>query len=417
MAGGLALVSHSEGDVLEPGAGWAVVRAAARSTLLQAPQSWAEPLNATAVPAPRWVVGEPQSPAQDWPSLLDDPEVYPIAFEPLVCGEVHDIDEWPRVADLQAVDFFCGRDPQDPTGEGVVSAFVALVQALVSYRTEHAESWCRVTVVTRGAAFDVQDPRGYGLWGAVRSMAIEVGEDAGIDFRLVDLGADDDLKTLASLARCDLRDREVAVRGGRLWVPRIESIRDHAPCVPAGDETTYRLCLDNPGQIGGLQMKTYEPAALGPGMVEVDVKAAALNFRDVMATLGLLPSAAYERSALGLEVGMEASGVVRRVGEGVDHCLARRRGDLHPGRMYRQSGSRRRPPRVFQACPPRHGASRVFALGLPHRVLCPRSPGSAVRRSERPHSLRHGRSGTGRHRACQARRGDDLRNGGKRGQA
>ncbi len=322
VAGGLALVSHSEGDVLEPGAGWAVVRAAPRSTLLQAPQSWPDSLNATAVPTPRWVVGEAHSPAQDWASLLDDPEVYPIDFQPLVCGEDHDIEEWPRAADVQAVDFFCGRDPQDPTGEGVVSALVALVRALVSYRTEHAHSRCRVTVVTQGAAFDVHDPRGCGLWGAVRSMAIEVGEDAGIDFRQVDLGADDDLKTLASLARCDLRDREIAVREGRLWVPRIESIRDHAPCVPAGDETTYRLCLDNPGQIGGLQMKTYEPAALGPGMVEIDVKAAALNFRDVMVTLGLLPSAAYERSALGLEVGMEASGVVRRVGEGVDHCLA-----------------------------------------------------------------------------------------------
>ena len=59
-------------------------------------------------------------------------------------------------------------------------------------------------------------------------------------------------------------------------------------------------------------MNTYEPAPLGQGMVEIDPKAAVLNFRDVMATLGLLPSAACERSALGLEVGMEANGVVRR---------------------------------------------------------------------------------------------------------
>ncbi len=320
VAGGLALVSHPEGDVIEPGAGWTVVRPAARSTLFQAPQSWPESLNLTSVPAPRWVVGEPQSPAREWLSLLGDPEVHPISFQSLVSGDVHGIDEWPRVADLQAVDFFCGHDPQDPTGEGVVSALVALVRTLVLYRTEHAHSPCCVTVVTRGAAFDVQDPRGCGLWGAVRSMAVEVGEDAGIDFRLVDLGDDDDLKTLVSLARCDLREREIAVRDARLWVPRIESIRDHAPHVPTGDAPTYRLCLDNPGQIGGLQMKTYEPAPLGPSMVEIDVKAAALNFRDVMVTLGLLPSAAYEHSALGQEVGMEASGVVRRVGDGVSHC-------------------------------------------------------------------------------------------------
>ena len=213
VAGGLALVSHPEGDVIEPGAGWAVVRAAARSTLLQTPQAWSVSQDATVVPTPRWVVGESQSPAPDWVSLLDDAEVYPIDFRPLVCGDVHGIGEWPWAADVQAVDFFCGRDPRDPTGKGAVSALVGFVRALVSYRTGQAHSRCRVTVVTRGAAFDVQDPRGSGLWGAVRSMAVEVGEDAGIDFRLVDLGADDDLKMLASLARCDLRDRRA--RGAR----------------------------------------------------------------------------------------------------------------------------------------------------------------------------------------------------------
>ncbi|MXX90651.1 MAG: SDR family NAD(P)-dependent oxidoreductase [Boseongicola sp. SB0677_bin_26] len=316
VAGGLALVSHPGDEVLEPGAGWTVVRAATRSTLLQSSQSWSEHLALAAVPAPRWVVGEPRSLARDWLSLLDDPEVHEIALQSIVSGDVGGIDEWPRVAELQAVDFFCGLDPDDPTGEGAVSAFVALVRALALHRTGHARSRCRVTVVTRKAAFDVQDPRGSGLWGAVRGMAVEVGEDAAFDFRLVDLGDDSDLDALASLARCDLREREIAVRQGRLWVPRTQSVRDHAPCVPAGDAATYRLCLDNPGQIGGLQMKTYDPAPLGPGMVEIDVKAAALNFRDVMVTLGLLPSAAYERSALGLEVGMEASGVVRQVGDG-----------------------------------------------------------------------------------------------------
>ena len=67
-------------------------------------------------------------------------------------------------------------------------------------------------------------------------------------------------------------------------------------------------------------MKTYDPAVPGPEDVEIDVAAAALNFRDVMVTLGLLPALAYERSALGQEIGMEASGIVRRVGSKVRHC-------------------------------------------------------------------------------------------------
>ena len=65
-------------------------------------------------------------------------------------------------------------------------------------------------------------------------------------------------------------------------------------------------------------MKTYDPPPLAPHAVEIDVAASALNFRDVMVTLGLLPALAYERSALGREVGMEASGVVRRAGMAVE---------------------------------------------------------------------------------------------------
>ena len=64
-------------------------------------------------------------------------------------------------------------------------------------------------------------------------------------------------------------------------------------------------------------MKTRELPAPGAEDVEIEVAAAALNFRDIMVTLGLLPALAYERSALGHEIGMEASGVVRRVGRAV----------------------------------------------------------------------------------------------------
>ena len=109
----------------------------------------------------------------------------------------------------------------------------------------------------------------------------------------MDLDAPEDLQTLAYLGACDLRERELAVRHKQVWTPRLISIRERSPLVPADEETTYRLTLDNPGQIGGLQMKTYQPASLGPHDVEIDVAAAALNFRDVMVTLGLLPALFY----------------------------------------------------------------------------------------------------------------------------
>ena len=323
VAGALALVRHDAGDVVEPGAGWTTIRVGRRSTLLQAPQSFAEPFGSAEVPGPRWVLGEPGSVASDWVALLDAPEqVHSVSEGGLAACEFQVLDAWPHAAELQAIDFFSGTDPGDPTGEAVTARFIAFVQALVTHRIEHASGRCRLTVVTRRAVHDVDDPRGSALWGAVRSMAIEVGEEAMIDFRLVDLGDAGDLETLAWLARCDLRDRELAVRQRRLWAPRMLGLRQRYARVPAGAEPAYRLTIDNAGQIAGLEMKTCRLPALGPGDVEIDVAAAALNFRDVMVALGLLPALAYERSALGREVGMEASGVVRRVGPDVRHCRA-----------------------------------------------------------------------------------------------
>ncbi len=61
-------------------------------------------------------------------------------------------------------------------------------------------------------------------------------------------------------------------------------------------------------------MKTHALPELGPRDVEIKVVATALDFRDVTVTLGMLPASAYEHSALGPEVGLEASGIVSRMG-------------------------------------------------------------------------------------------------------
>ena len=317
VAGGLALVAHEDGATAESGAGWTVLRVGRQATLLQAPLQYGTEPEEAALPAPRWVMGDPAGLAEAWTSRLNAPGVHAVPFDSLASGGPFDPEACPDATDVQAIDFFCGSDPEDPTGERATMQFVALIQSLVPYRIEHASCRCRVTVATRTAAFDAEDARGSALWGAVRSMAMEVAEEARLEFRLVDLGAEDDLDTLAWLARNDLRERELAVRGGRLWVPRVVSNRDEYPRVPAGENPPYRLFLDNAGQISGLRMKTYDPPSLGPHHVEIDVAAAALNFRDVMVTLGLLPELAYERSAFGHELGMEASGVVRRAGMAV----------------------------------------------------------------------------------------------------
>ena len=324
VPGGLALVVHGEGKAVEPDGGWTLVRAGRLATLLQAPDAAADAPDAQQLPAPRWVIGEPDSLSAQWLSLLDRPEAYSIPHADLEDDPVLSLADWPGAADLQAIDVFCGADAQDPTGQHLVTRLVGFVKALIPFRVEQARRPCRLTVVTQRAALDVAEPRASAVWGALRSIsqeiAADVGTQAAIDFRLVDLGSAEDLQTLVWLGAHDLRERELAVRGNRVWAPRLIHVRERSPVVPPGEEAAYRLALDNPGQIGGLQMKTYEPAPLGPHDVEIDVAAAALNFRDVMVTLGLLPALSYERSALGRTVGIEASGVVRRAGGAVRTC-------------------------------------------------------------------------------------------------
>ena len=324
VPGGLVLVVHGDGEAVDPGGGWAKVRNGRRATLLQAQDSTLDPPETRKLPGPRWVIGEPDSLAAEWLGRLDGSEAVAISDADLANDRVGGLADWPGAADLEAIDIFCGADPKDPTGRQLVTRLVGFVKALIPFRVEQARRPCRLTVVTRRAVLDVAEPRATAAWGALRSLsqeiAADVGTEASIDFRLVDLGAVEDLPTLAWLATRDLRERELAVRGNRVWAPRLIHLRERSPLVPAGDAATYRLALDNPGQIGGLQMKTYDVPPLGPHDVEVDVAAAALNFRDVMVTLGLLPALSYERSALGRSVGIEASGVVRRVGPAVRTC-------------------------------------------------------------------------------------------------
>ena len=321
VEGGLVLVVHDEGYDVEPGNGWTIIRSGRSGTLLQAPRSRAGAIGSGELPGPRWVLGERDSLAADWVSRLGETDcVHAISEADLAAATFQSLNDWPDAGDLRAVDFFCGTNPEDPTGEKITSRFISFAQALVSHRIEHGQGWVRLTVVTRGAVHDVENSRGSAIWGAVRSMALEIGEEAGIDFRLVDLVDSGDLETLTELARSDLRERELAIRGGCLWAPRIISMRERYLRVPDDEDPVFRLVLDNPGQVSGLEMKTCKLPELGPEDVEIEISAAALNFRDIMVTLGLLPALAYERSALGHEVGMEASGTVRRVGARVKHC-------------------------------------------------------------------------------------------------
>ncbi|WP_344571334.1 SDR family NAD(P)-dependent oxidoreductase, partial [Streptomyces fulvorobeus] len=174
----------------------------------------------------------------------------------------------------------------------------------------------RLVFVTRGATAsgdeDITDVAASSVWGLVRSAQTE---NPGC-FGLVDLGLTDD--TFVQLAHALTVDepqlviRDNGIRAGRL--ARLESGTRLVP--PAG--VPWRLDSETKGSLDGLALTPF-PEVLEPltgHEVRIEVRAAGVNFRDVLKALDMYPGDAGR-------MGREAAGVVTEVGPEVT--------DLMPG--------------------------------------------------------------------------------------
>ncbi len=172
-----------------------------------------------------------------------------------------------------------------------------------------------VTLVTRWAvataAGEPVDPVGSSLWGFARSLQ---SEQPDLGLRLIDLGrgpvestaSPEQLAGVAALLLSAVQEPQLALRGGQLLAPRLQ----RAPAglrMPAGGG---RLTITKRGALEGLRVEPLTLRPPGPGEVSLAVRAAGLNFRDVLNTLGAYPGEAGD-------LGGEASGVVVALGEGV----------------------------------------------------------------------------------------------------
>src|SRR5207302_1318986 len=174
----------------------------------------------------------------------------------------------------------------------------------------------RLVVVTSGAVAiqsgePVADLAGAAVWGLVRSAQTEnpgrlvladvpdPGGDAGLLARAVASG-----------------EPEVAVRDGNVYARRLAR-PDDVLLAPPGDGVPWRLVRGQDGTLDGLALAPCPQAAapLGPGQVRVAVRAAGLNFRDVVLSLGLVD---LQDSWLGSDV----AGVVTETGPRVSGVRA-----------------------------------------------------------------------------------------------
>ncbi|CDR01146.1 Beta-ketoacyl synthase [Streptomyces iranensis] len=195
-----------------------------------------------------------------------------------------------------------------PSGDLAADVHRATAEALDLIQGRPLDAPGRLVFVTRGAVAaadgeDVTDLAGAAVWGLVRSAQ---AENPG-RFALIDLDPEGAAAPPAAVAS---GEPQIAVRGGVAHVPRLARLATAGTLIPP-PVPSWRLEATGTGTVDGLDL-VDDPAAtrdLGPGEVRVAMRAAGLNFRDVVVTLGLVP---------GLNgVGGEGAGVVLETGPGV----------------------------------------------------------------------------------------------------
>ncbi|MGH3711151.1 MAG: SDR family NAD(P)-dependent oxidoreductase, partial [Pseudonocardiaceae bacterium] len=165
----------------------------------------------------------------------------------------------------------------------------------------------RLVVVTRGAVeHDRVDLAGAAVWGLVRSAQSESPNR----IFLIDLDEDSASRSmLQSVVACG--EPQALVRAGVVSVPRLAHVAAADYLQPPADTRAWCVATTGGGSVTDLVLAPC-PAVFDPlsaGQVRVAVRAAGMNFRDVMVALDMVPGQAG--------LGGEAAGVVLEVGPGV----------------------------------------------------------------------------------------------------
>jgi acyl transferase domain-containing protein/acyl carrier protein len=161
------------------------------------------------------------------------------------------------------------------------------------------------------------------LWGLGRVIALE---HQNLNCRRFDLDpatADASSALLAELMAGD-REDQIAYREGVRYVARLLS---HSAATEASSgvmipSEPFQLKISEYGVLENLTLKPMQRRPVGPGEVEIQVRAVGLNFRDILNALGMLKTYTEQLGITDvndLPFGGECAGVVVAVGENVSH--------------------------------------------------------------------------------------------------
>ncbi|WP_232837131.1 type I polyketide synthase [Lentzea terrae] len=177
----------------------------------------------------------------------------------------------------------------------------------------------RVVFVTRGAATigdePITDLGAAAAWGLVRSAQ---AENPG-KFLLVDL----DERSALTPGMLVTEEQQLIVRDGTVHAGRLARLQTGPTLVPPTG-TPWRLDTTSKGSLDNLVLAPWTPEPLQGKQVRIAIRAAGLNFRDVLNALGMYPGEAGS-------FGAEAAGVVTELGP---ECTELKVGDPVFGMLF-----------------------------------------------------------------------------------
>ena len=201
------------------------------------------------------------------------------------------------------------------------------VQALLQ-EFPHTHENLRLGIVTRNCQPVQSDDCVDGvmaspLWGLGRVIRLEYPD---IQCTLIDLPQDEQgcaVSRLAELLRTRSPEVEIAFRADRIFVNRLARAAlepDAEPDRAYQSSTTepVELLIGIPGNMDSLMYREAERVRPGQGEVEIKVHTAALNFKDILKVMGMIPATVIAETYFGTSFGMECSGTVTAVGAEVE---------------------------------------------------------------------------------------------------
>jgi acyl transferase domain-containing protein/NADPH:quinone reductase-like Zn-dependent oxidoreductase/SAM-dependent methyltransferase/acyl carrier protein len=205
----------------------------------------------------------------------------------------------------------------EPAQDIELQGTCALLQLAQAIESTMPVAKLRIDLITRGAQPVGSQPIVVAQAPIIGLFRVVLNEHPHLAGRCIDLSPIDSDSNGELLWRELLRsdaEREVALRGESRYVQRLTR------GLPAGEqwlEPTVPLRLESRerGHLDSLRFAPFALPACGPGEVLVEVKAAGVNFRDVLKALTLYPAESRDARIFGDEV----AGIVLAVGAGIEH--------------------------------------------------------------------------------------------------